>query len=216
MAAIIVAAILAQLSASVRRAIENGNDVATVIANFFSFFTILSNAASAVVLVWAALWYFTRGARAKSEPRGLAIALASITTYMIVTGLVYNTLLRTIELPQGSQPIPWSNETLHVVAPVFLLLDLFLAPLRRRLNWTAVLAIAVFPIVWAVYTLLRGPLVTSPITGSPYWYPYPFMDPNNFANGYLGVSVYVVAIAIAIIAVGLLVVWIGRRRASSL
>ncbi|HYJ49010.1 MAG TPA: Pr6Pr family membrane protein, partial [Microbacterium sp.] len=152
----------------------------------------------------------------RSEPRGLAIALASITTYMIVTGLVYNILLRNIELPQGSEPIPWSNETLHVVAPVFLLLDLFLGPLRRRLNWNAVVAIAVFPIVWAVYTLVRGPLVTSPITGNPYWYPYPFMDPNNFANGYLGVSVYVVAIAIAIIAVGLLVVWIGRRRGTRL
>jgi len=216
MAAVIATAIVAQLSLSVGRAIENGNDVPTVIANFFSFFTILSNASSAVILVWAALWYFTRGTRARSEPRGLAIALASITTYMIVTGLVYNILLRNIELPQGSEPIPWSNETLHVVAPVFLLLDLFLGPLRRRLNWNAVVAIAVFPIVWAVYTLVRGPLVTSPITGNPYWYPYPFMDPNNFANGYLGVSVYVVAIAIAIIAVGLLVVWIGRRRGTRL
>ncbi len=216
MAAVIATAIVAQLSLSVGRAIENGNDVPTVIANFFSFFTILSNATSAVILVWAALWYFTRGTRARSEPRGLAIALASITTYMIVTGLVYNILLRNIELPQGSEPIPWSNETLHVVAPVFLLLDLFLGPLRRRLNWNAVVAIAVFPIVWAVYTLVRGPLVTSPITGNPYWYPYPFMDPNNFANGYLGVSVYVVAIAIAIIAVGLLVVWIGRRRGTRL
>ena len=216
MAAVIATAIVAQLSLSVGRAIENGNDVPTVIANFFSFFTILSNATSAVILVWAALWYFTRGTRARAEPRGLAIALASITTYMIVTGLVYNILLRNIELPQGSEPIPWSNETLHVVAPVFLLLDLFLGPLRRRLNWNAVVAIAVFPIVWAVYTLVRGPLVTSPITGNPYWYPYPFMDPNNFANGYLGVSVYVVAIAIAIIAVGLLVVWIGRRRGTRL
>ena len=37
-----------------------------------------------------------------------------MTTYMIVTGLVYNILLRGIELPQGSEPIPWSNETLHV------------------------------------------------------------------------------------------------------
>ncbi|WP_254773674.1 Pr6Pr family membrane protein [Microbacterium sp. cf046] len=212
MSAVIVAAIVAQLSLSVSRAVERGNDVATIIANFFSFFTILSNAASVVVLTWAAIWYFTRGRRSEAEPRALAIALASVTTYMIVTGLVYNILLRNIELPQGSEPIPWSNETLHVVAPIFLLLDLFLGPLRRRLNWSAVLAIAVFPIVWAVYTLVRGPLVTNPINGNPYWYPYPFMDPNNFSNGYLGVAVYIVAIAIAIMAVGVLVVWIGRRR----
>ena len=214
--AVIATAIVAQLSLSVSRAVERGNDVGTIVANFFSFFTILSNAASVVVLAWAAIWYFTRGARAKSEPRGLAIALASVTTYMIVTGLVYNTLLRNIELPQGSTPIPWSNETLHVIAPIFLLLDLFLGPLRRRLNWSAVFAIAVFPIVWAVYTLVRGPLVTNPINGNPYWYPYPFMDPNNFANGYLGVAVYIVAIAVAIMAAGVLVVWIGRRRGTPL
>ena len=41
MAAVIATAIVAQLSLSVGRAIENGNDVPTVIANFFSFFTIL-------------------------------------------------------------------------------------------------------------------------------------------------------------------------------
>jgi hypothetical protein len=212
MAAVIVTAIVAQLSLSVGRAIGNGHDVVTVIANFFSFFTILSNAATAIILTWAAIWYFTRGTRASAEPRGLAIALASVTTYMIVTGLVYNTLLRGIELPQGSEPIPWSNETLHVVAPIFLLLDLFLGPLRRKLNWSAVLLIAVFPILWAVYTLVRGPLVTNPISGNPYWYPYPFMDPHNFDNGYLGVAVYIVGIAIAILAAGCLVVWIGRRR----
>ena len=216
MAGVIVTAIVAQLSLSVSRAIGNGHDVVTVIANFFSFFTILSNAASAIILTWAAIWYFTRGTRASTEPRGLAIALASVTTYMIVTGLVYNTLLRGIELPQGSEPIPWSNETLHVVAPIFLLLDLFLGPLRRKLNWSAVLVIAVFPILWAVYTLVRGPLVTNPISGNPYWYPYPFMDPHNFGNGYLGVAVYVVGIAIAILAAGCLVVWIGRRRGARL
>ena len=214
--AVIITAIVAQLSLSVGRAIDRGNDVTTVIANFFSFFTILSNAASAIVLICAAVWYFTRGTRATAEPRGLAVALACVTTYMIVTGLVYNILLRGIELPQGSEPIPWSNETLHVIAPIFLLLDLFLGPLRRKLTWSAVIAIASFPILWVVYTLVRGPLVTNPISGDPFWYPYPFLNPNNFGSGYLGVTAYVVGIAVAILAVGLLVVWVGRRRSASL
>lgn len=213
MAAAIVAAVVAQLNASVTRAMGNGDDVGTVVANFFSFFTILSNVGSAVVLVWAAVWFFTRGARASAEPYGLALALASVTTYMIVTGIVYNLLLRGIELPQGSQPIPWSNETLHVVAPIFLLLDLFLGPLRRRLPWRAVLAVIIFPIVWVIYTLIRGPLVTNPITDQPFWYPYPFLNPNNFDNGYVTVALYVVGIAIGIVAVSFFVVWIGRRRA---
>ena len=69
--AVILAAIVAQLSLSISRAVERGDDVGTIVANFFSFFTILSNAASVVVLTWAAIWYFTRGVRAKAEPRGL-------------------------------------------------------------------------------------------------------------------------------------------------
>ncbi|KAA9106607.1 hypothetical protein F6B43_14300 [Microbacterium rhizomatis] len=214
MAAAITAAIVTQLVASVTRTAANGQDVGTVVANFFSFFTILSNAGSVVVLAWAAIWYLTRRGAATHEPRGLAVALASVTVYMIVTGIVYNLLLRGIELPQGSQPVPWSNETLHVVAPIFLLLDLFVGPLRRRLPWRAVLAIIVFPVVWVIYTLIRGPLVTNPVSADPFWYPYPFLNPNNFANGYLTVLIYVVGIAVAIVAVALFVVWIGRRRGS--
>ena len=58
--------------------------------------------------------------------------------------------------------------------------------------------------------------VTSPGSGDPYWYPYPFLDPNNPAlqpPGYAGVAVYVLGIAVGIVVVGVLVVWIGRWRA---
>jgi hypothetical protein len=216
MAATILAAIIAQLMASMSRSIADQTNTVTVIANFFSFFTILSNAGSVIVLAWAAIWYFRRNGHERVEPRGLAIALASVTTYMIVTGIVYNLLLRDIELPQGSRPIPWSNETLHVIGPIFLLLDLLLGPLRRRLPWRNSLLILVFPIVWVVYTLIRGPLVTNPVSGNPFWYPYPFLDPHNFDNGFGGVAVYIVGIAIGILAVGALVVWVGRRRGARL
>jgi len=217
MAALVVAAIVAQLARSVGTANELGRDAATTVANFFSFFTILSNALSAVVLLWAAIWFFTRGRTATTEPPGLALALASVTTYMIITGIVYNILLRHVVLPQGSEPIPWSNEVLHLIAPLFLLADLFVGPLRRALRWSALWAIIAFPIAWVLYTLARGPLVTNPVTEAPYWYPYPFLDANNpdlVPPGYAGVGVYVVGIAIAIVAAGVLVVWVGRRRAA--
>jgi hypothetical protein len=211
MAAVIVAAIVAQLARSVSTADELGRDAATTVANFFSFFTILSNALTAVVLLWAALWFFTRGRGARSEPASLALALAAVTTYMIITGVVYNALLRNVVLPQGSEPIPWSNEVLHLVAPLFLLADLFVGPLRRALPWRAVWAVVAFPVLWVVYTMVRGPLVTNPVTEAPYWYPYPFLDPNN-PGGWPSVLVYVVGIAVAILAAAALVVWWGRRR----
>lgn len=214
MAAIIAAAIVAQLAKSVGTAIELERDAVTTVANFFSFFTILSNTLSSVVLAWAGIWYFSRGRDALREPAGLAVALAAVTTYMVITGIVYNTLLRGIELPQGSAPIPWSNEVLHLIGPLFLLADLFVGPLRRALPWRAVWAVIAFPIAWVAYTMVRGGLVTNPVTGDPYWYPYPFLNPYG-PGGWASVGVYVVAIAVAITAVAVLVIWWGRRVGST-
>lgn len=210
MAALLVAAIVAQLAASVTTATELGRDVSTTVANFFSFFTILSNTLAAMVLAWAGVWYFARGRHATAEPPALAMALACVTTYMIITGAVYNSLLRAIELPQGSQPIPWSNELLHLIGPIFLAVDLFVGPLRRALRWRAVWGIIAFPILWVVYTMLRGPLVTNPVSADPFWYPYPFLNPNG-PGGWTGVAFWVVVISAAFLAVASLVVWWGRR-----
>src|SRR5690349_9424872 len=151
MAALIIAAVVAQLAKSLSTAAELGRDVGTTLANFFSFFTILSNSLTAVVLIWAAVWFFTRGRQADAEPPALALSLACVTTYMIITGVVYNLLLRQIELDQGSAPIPWSNEVLHLIGPLFLVVDLFVGPLRRALPWRAVWAIVAFPILWVGY-----------------------------------------------------------------
>jgi hypothetical protein len=209
MAVAIAAAVVAQLVRSVSSAVDAGRDVATIVANFFSFFTILSNVAAAVVLAWAALWYLSRR-RTDAEPPGLAVALACVSTYMIITGIVYNLLLRGYQLEPGAV-VPWSNEVLHLIGPIFLLLDVFVGPLRRALPWRALWAVAVFPIVWVVYTMIRGPFITNPGTAEPFWYPYPFLNPNN-PGGWPAVVLYVIGIAVAIVAVGAFVVWWGRRR----
>lgn len=209
-AALVIAAIVAQLVKSVGTATELGRDVGTTIANFFSFFTILSNAVAAIVLLSAAIWYLAKGRQASVEPASLAVALACVSTYMIITGVVYNTLLRGIELPQGSAPIPWSNEVLHLIAPLFLLADVFLGPLRRALPWCTLWAIVAVPIAWVIYTMIRGPLVTNPVTGDPFWYPYPFLNPNG-AGGWASVVAYVIGIAVAVVVVGAFVLWWGRR-----
>jgi len=214
MGLVIVAAVVTQLVASITTTIELGRDLSTVIANFFSFFTILSNVLAAVVLLWAGVSALRGGGESATESPALATALACATTAMIITGIVYNLLLRGITLPQGSEPVPWSNEVLHLIGPLFLLLDLLLAPRRRGLPWRSVVVVLVFPLVWAAYTLLRGPLVTNPATGDPWWYPYPFLNPNN-PGGWPSVLVYVAAISVAFVAVGAFTVWIGRRRAAS-
>lgn len=211
LAALIAAAVVRQLLASIATTLELGRDLPTVLTNFFSFFTILSNVIACVALAWAGVSGLRAGDPRRREPVGLATALVCASTYMILTGLVYNALLRSIELPQGSQPVWWSNEVLHLVGPLALLLDLFLGPRRRALEWRTVAIVVVFPVLWVAYTLVRGPLVVNPATGDPSWYPYPFLDPGG-PGGWPTVAVYVVAISLAFLAVGAGVVWVGRRR----
>ena len=213
MAVLIVAAVVVQFARSVDVADSYGRDVTTTVVNFFSFFTILSNLSAAAVLAWAAIWWFTRGRSTGTPGTGaIAVALACVTTYMVVTGLVYNTLLRTVELPQGSEPVWWSNEVLHLVGPLFLLLDLLVGPPRRRIGWATIATVVGFPIVWAAYTLIRGPLTTNPMTRQSWWYPYPFLDPHG-SGGYPSVAAYVIAIAVIVSLIAWGVVWVDRRRA---
>ncbi len=211
MAALIAAAVTTQLVVSLSASAAAGRDVATVLANFFSFFTILANTLAVLVLAWAGAASLASPRRARHSA-ALSLALAATTTYMAITGIVYNALLRGIVLPQGSQPVPWSNEVLHLIAPVFLLLDLVVGTARRRLPWRAVWAILAFPVAWVVYTLVRGPLVTNPATGRPSWYPYPFLDPDG-PGGWPAVAAYIAVISVSFVAVGAGAVAITRRRA---
>ena len=175
--------------------------------NFFSFFTIDSNVVAVVVFAIGAILLI----RKQDDPRWFALLRASAVTYMAVTFVVYNLLLRGITLPQG-QTLGWSNEVLHVVAPLILVLDWFFAPGRRRLEWKDLWVVVAFPIVWVVYTLIRGPLAYNETAHKPTWYPYPFLDPSLSPEGYWSVLFYVILIAGVILGTGAGVIWISRRR----
>jgi hypothetical protein len=70
----------------------------------------------------------------------------------------------------------------------------------------------IFPLVWAVYTMIRGPLAFNDVAGIPTWYPYPFLNPANSPEGYVSVAFYVILIAAIIGLVGAGVIWVSRRR----
>lgn len=209
-AAAIVAAVVGQLLTSVGYwSAKGGVDIATHTVHFFSFFTIDSNVLSAVVLLIGAYFLLFRKG---DDPKWYNLLRATTATYMITTGVVYNLLLRGIELPQGST-LAWSNEILHVVACLWLLLDWLLAPGRTPIASRELWKVLVFPLVWCVYTLVRGPLVLDTVYGNPFWYPYPFLNPNTSANGYFSVAFYVILITLVISVAGAGVLWVSRRKA---
>jgi hypothetical protein len=193
-AGIIIAAIVGQLVCS----IEVVPDVTHFLVNFFSYFTILSNALAAIALLVGAYFAFT----VRRDPSWYNLALAAVVTYMATTGVVYNLLLRSIQLEQG-RTLVWSNEVLHLVAPVYIVVVWILAPGKSPLRWSALWAIIAFPLVWVVYTMIRGPIVG--------WYPYPFLNPDQ-PGGYGAVAVYVIGIAGFIGLMGCAVVALSRTR----
>ena len=98
--------------------------------------------------------------------------------------------------------------------PLYIVVDVLFAPRRRRLGWTALTGIVGIPLLWALYTMIRGPLVPAPDGSATYWYPYPFLDPNG-AAGYQTPLTYIGIIAAAFLALGAVMVALTRRRHDS-
>lgn len=207
--AIIAATIVTYQGSSASWREEGYADLATLNVNFFSYFTIESNLLAAIVLLIGAGYAL---AGRLPDPTWFAILRACAATYMAITGIVYNLLLRGLPVTgAGADAHPWTNEVMHVIGPVFLVADWLFAPGRPRLDWRRVWVILAFPIAWVAYTLVRGPLVFDQVRAIETWYPYPFLNPARQENGYLGVSFWVIVIAFAFAVVAVLVVWVSRR-----
>lgn len=206
-AATILAAVVTQFSTNIAywATLQNG-PFGALLTNFLSFFTIDSNLLSVVAFLGGTVLLIRR----RDDSARWAVFRASVTAYMTVTFIVYNTLLRNVNVAEGLV-VPWTNEVLHVVGPLLVIADWLLAPGRRRLEWAAIGTIIIFPLVWAVYTLVRGPFAYNYLTDEPTWYPYPFLNPALSPEGYISVGFYVVLIAAIVGGVGALAIWVTRR-----
>ncbi|MET0302419.1 MAG: Pr6Pr family membrane protein [Microbacteriaceae bacterium] len=168
---------------------------------YFTFFTIQTCLMAGVVLTLGGVFALRRAV----DPRPHAVFAAAIVPFAVITGIVYNLLLRDGIGPgyQGSQ-IP--NEIMHVVVPIVVALDWLLAPGRPRVPWRTLLIAAAYPLAWLAFTMIRG--------GIDGWYPYPFVDPTG-PDGTTGVLIYTVVLTtvILLIATGAIALTHRRRRA---
>lgn len=136
--------------------------VAETILRYFGFFTILTNLLVAISLSYLVLAPDSRPGRFFAK----ATTLTAITVYIVVVGLVYNAVLRFLWAPQGLQKLV--DEFLHSIIPVLFLLYWMIYVPKRHLQWRLLWGWLVYPLVYCIYTLLRG-------TASGF-YPYPFMN----------------------------------------
>lgn len=160
--------------------------------NFFGFFTIQGNLIMVVVLVITALLRLTN----RQPSSTWQVVRGSAVAYMIVVGVVYNTLLTNVA---GGVSLPWANSMLHAVLPVYVALDWLLFDDRGPLEWRKIWVILLYPAAWVTVVLIRG--------ATDGWVPYPFLNP---ANGYGSVALYCVGILIVILA-GATAVWGASR-----
>lgn len=162
--------------------------------NFFGYFTIQSNVFVAVAFAVA----LVSAARRKRADLVVSLLRAAATVYIATTGLVYNTLLTNVDV---STSVSWSNDVLHRVVPVWVVLDWLLFSDRARLRLRHVWWFLVYPAVWLVVVLVRG--------ATDGWVPYPFLSPSL---GYGVVALYCLGIAVFIALTGILVIGISRLR----
>ena len=151
---------LAAFITQITYALQQGRDL----SHFFSFFTIQSNILAMLVLFIVGL-----GTLANQKAyRQFAFIRGAATLYMVITGIVFALLLSGLE-QRLQLTIPWVNMVFHELMPIVMLLDWILFPPKFRFTFRQTITWLAFPLLYVVYTLIRGPLVN--------WYPYPFLDP---------------------------------------
>lgn len=192
--ALVLAAVVTQITDQVVHG-------AFVAGEYFSYFTVQSSLMNVVVLgIGGCL-----ALRFKHDSVTYTGFRMATVSYAIVTGVVYNLLLRGLP-PTGFVGIPWPKEIEHVWIPLYIVIDWLFATGRARLAWRWVWVAIAYPIAWCAFTLVRGAITA--------WYPYPFINPLE-PGGWPSVGVYILAIAAFIIGLAFLATfysrWSGRQ-----
>ncbi len=160
-------------------------------ADYFSYFTELSNLIAAGVFLYGTL--------SRPHPRSRIVELwrGAAVVYILTTGIVYAVLL------SGHIPVyPWVNTVLHRVIPIAVTLDWLIDPPHMHLRLRETLVWLAFPVIYVAYTLVRGAIVD--------WYPYFFVNPHRH-GGYLLVAADCTAITVGIVGLIVATTWVGNR-----
>ena len=129
------------------------------VIDFFSYFTIWSNIAVAVVATMLAL----RPDRDSVWFR--AVRLSSL-LMISVTGLVYGVILAGVTELEGFEVL--ANFFIHQTVPLLAFVVFLVAGPRGWIDWPTIGRATVLPLVWAAYALVRGAVIDA--------YPYFFID----------------------------------------
>lgn len=172
--------------------VERVGSVELAVWRLSLFFTIFSNLAVAVIYGAIAL-----GAVRLRHP----LLIAGLALTMALVGAVFELMLRPLLHLSGWRLV--TNALLHDAVPLLCAAAWLVLAEKGRLRARDPWLIAIFPVAYLGYALVRGGL-----TGI---YPYPFLDGPRIGWGV--VSLYVIGLSAAFLVFGHLMVMLDRRLA---
>jgi len=163
------------------------------IIRFFSYFTILTN--TLVAFYFSSQVIFFKEDNFWNRPG----TLTSITVYIVVVGMVYQIVLRSIWDPQGLAR--WADELLHFVNPLLVLWFWWRFEEKNKVQWSQLPYWLLYPFLYLVYILIRGQF-----SG---FYPYPFV--NVIELGFPMVAINSLVLFFVFLGLSAGLVFIGRK-----
>ena len=167
---------------------------------YFAYFSIVTAIVAGSFLLATGLGLI----RNKEGSKKTEIARLSLTVAMIVVGVVYHALLADAAGDVRDGDYVWPvlpNEVIHTYGPILIVIDYLLSHKAFRIKLRAALWVAVFPLTWLVFSVIRG-LVTN-------WWPYWFINPNE-EGGVPGMLTYIAAITAFFLILGFLVLGVKK------
>ena len=162
---------------------------------YFAYFSIVTAIIAGLLLITTGLGLLRNIEGSKKTE----IARLSLTVAMIVVGVVYHLLLADAAGDVRDGDYVWPvlpNQIIHTYGPILIVIDYLLSHKAFRPKLRAALWVAVFPLTWLVFSVIRG-LVTN-------WWPYWFINPNE-EGGVPGMLTYIAAITAFFLILGFLV-----------
>lgn len=159
---------------------------------YFAYFSIVSAIVAGLFLVITGIGLLMK----LEDTKWVEIARLSFTVSMIVVGVVYHLLLADVASDVRDGDYAWPvlpNEIIHTYAPVLIVIDYLLSLRSFRIRLRAALWVAVFPLLWLVFSIVRGSLTN--------WWPYWFINPNG-EGGLIGMISYIGAITVFFLILG--------------
>lgn len=167
---------------------------------FFSFFTILTNS---IVFLNGAILLFGGKSKLNSFFRK-STTLTAITVYIVIVGIVFNLILRSIVDLKGHHLIV--SEIFHTVVPTLFLFYWLFFVSPEKISFKVIFFWLVYPILYIVYTLLHG-IMTN-------FYPYPFIDVTKL--GFETALVNGLFVLVAFVVLSVILISISKIRTKTL